>query len=220
MKDDRPGGDPVELGKQKLEQLLTWVVAVDPVELAEEVRGLGLRYPCEKPERDRLAQLVFTRARYKATFAGALAGLPGTVGSMIPAALLEAGVIYRTQVKAAGRVALIYEPSFFRESDASWELLVPIFGASTVSQFLREAGVAAGQMLTRELIREHLSKQTLATLKRVMLARFGIRVTQKMIITKSVPIVGALIGGTWNYAEVTLVRNRVLAYFAGRELPE
>jgi hypothetical protein len=220
MQDDRHGADPLELGKQKLEQLLTWVVAVDPVELGEDIRGLRPRQPYDKAERDRLSELVFSRARYKATFAGALAGMPSTVGSMIPAALLEAGVIYRTQVKAAGRVALIHEPDFFREPDAGWELLVPIFGASTVSQFLREAGVAAGQILTRDLIREHLSKQTLATLKRVMLARFGIRVTQKMIVTKTVPLVGALIGGTWNYVEVTIVKKRVLAYFAGRELPE
>jgi hypothetical protein len=208
----------LDLGKQKLEELLTWIVEVDPDELSEDVRGFGACDPRDSFALEERAHLAFSQLRWKATAVGAVAGMPGTVATMIPVALVEAGLFYRTQVKAAGRVALVYEPEFFSEPDAGWELLVPIFGARSVSDFLREVGVPPGEAPARSVIREHLSVETLSTLKRVMLRRFGIRVAQKMVITKTVPFVGAIIGGGWNYAEATLVRNRVVGYFAGRDL--
>ena len=46
-----------------------------------------------------------------------------------------------------------------------------------------------------------------------MLKYFGLKVTQKGLITKTLPVVGVLIGGTWNYIEVGMVRNRTIKYF-------
>jgi hypothetical protein len=205
------------VGKEKLHQLLAWIIAVDPSELERDVALLRAQHPSES-DPERLASVVFSRARWKATATGAAAGLPSTVATMLPVALADATVLYRAQANAAGRVALLYQPGFFREPDAGWELLVPIFGASSASEFLRGAGVLAGQNLSREAIRSYLSKETLNTFQGVMLRRFGVKVTQKMIFTKSIPVVGAVIGGSWNFAEVTLVRNRVIRYFSNQDL--
>lgn len=205
------------VGKEKLHQLLAWIVAVDPAELERDVAVLRQNHGADA-DPEQLARVVFSRARWKATASGAAAGLPSTIATMLPAALADATVLYRAQANAAGRVALLYQPEFFREPEAGWELLVPIFGATSASEFLRDAGVLAGQTLSREAIRRYLSKETLNAFQRVMLRRFGVKVTQKMIITKSIPIVGAVIGGSWNYAEVTFVRNRVIRYFANQDL--
>lgn len=40
-----------------------------------------------------------------------------------------------------------------------------------------------------------------------MLKYFGIKVTQKGVVTKTLPIVGGLIGGGWNYIEVSVVKK-------------
>ena len=47
-----------------------------------------------------------------------------------------------------------------------------------------------------------------------MLKYFGIKVTQKGIITKTLPIVGGMIGAGWNAVEVELIKRRVISYFS------
>ena len=69
-----------------------------------------------------------------------------------------------------------------------------------------------GKELTKDLIKKHLSKETLKQFKKIMLKYFGIKVTQKGIITKTLPIVGGFIGASWNAIEVSVMKNRVIKY--------
>ena len=87
------------------------------------------------------------------------------------------------------------------------------FGASALDQFAADLGVSAGKVLTKDLIKKFLSKGTLKQFKKIMLKYFGIKVTQKGIITKSLPIVGGLIGAGWNAIEVSIMKQRVIDYF-------
>lgn len=81
------------------------------------------------------------------------------------------------------------------------------------SQLLREMGVRGGMGVTRAAIKKYLSKETLKAFKKIMLKYFGLKVTQKGIITKTLPIIGGLIGGVWNYIEVGRVKKRSIKYF-------
>ena len=83
---------------------------------------------------------------------------------------------------------------------------------------MREFGVRGGMGLTRVGVKKYLSKEALKTLQKIMLKYFGIKVTQKGIITKTLPIVGGLIGGTWNYVEVSGIKKRAIKYFEGKEI--
>jgi hypothetical protein len=51
-----------------------------------------------------------------------------------------------------------------------------------------------------------------------MLKYFGLKVGQRAVISKSLPIVGGLIGSTWNYAELRIVGRRAYDYFADRPI--
>ena len=65
---------------------------------------------------------------------------------------------------------------------------------------------------------KYLTKETLKQFQKIMLKYFGIKVTQKGLITKTLPIVGGLIGGTWNYFEVSGIKKRTINYFEGKEI--
>lgn len=67
--------------------------------------------------------------------------------------------------------------------------------------------------MTRAAIKKYLSKETLKAFQKILLKYFGIKVTQKGVITKTVPIVGGAIGGVWNYFEVTGIKKRTIQYF-------
>ena len=122
----------------------------------------------------------------------------------------------RSEVAAVARAAVVYDENFFDDLDAKWELLLPVFGLNLGSQFLREVGVRGGMGVTRVLIKKYLSKETLKQFQKIMLKYFGIKVTQKAVITKTLPIVGGLIGGAWNYMEVGQVQKRTIDYFDAR----
>ncbi|ARR50874.1 hypothetical protein ETN89_19130 [Photobacterium damselae subsp. damselae] len=89
---------------------------------------------------------------------------------------------------------------------------------NVTSQFAREVGIRGGMGVTRAVIKKYLAKETLKKFKNIMLKYFGVKVTQKGIVTKTLPIVGGVIGGGWNYIEVGLVRKRTIAYFEGKEI--
>lgn len=165
-----------------------------------------------------MAEKAFSRAQWKATAAGVATGLPANPWVALPAATLDVAVTLKTEVLAAARTAVIYNEKFFEDEDAAWELLIPIFGIDVASQVLREFGIRGGMGITREAIKKYLSKETLKAFQKIMLKYFGIKVTQKGIITKTLPVVGGLIGGVWNYVEVGKIKNRTIKYFEGSEI--
>ncbi|MFH1811885.1 MAG: hypothetical protein ABIJ09_24315 [Pseudomonadota bacterium] len=190
---------------------LHFAVTVDALEIKADVAALREAYP--GLDNKALSKKILKRAAWTATGAGVLTGLPSNPFAAIPAAIADAGFVLRTEVKAAARVALIYDPHFLDDEDACWELLIPIFGIDAASQALRELGMRGGMNLSRAVVRKYLSKATLKAFKSYMLKYFGLKVTQKAVITKTVPVVGGLIGGTWNHIEVKLLGKRVIAYF-------
>ncbi|WP_147445601.1 hypothetical protein [Corallococcus aberystwythensis] len=53
----------------------------------------------------------------------------------------------------------------------------------------------------------------LKALQRFALKYLGLKLTQRAIITKTVPLVGAGIGATWNWVEVQRVGKRAVRYY-------
>jgi hypothetical protein len=47
--------------------------------------------------------------------------------------------------------------------------------------------------------------------------RLGVRITQKAVATKAIPVVGASIGGAWNWLEIQAIGDRAINYHAGIE---
>jgi hypothetical protein len=200
----------------KLLRALDWIIDLEPTLIRHDAAGLKLRYPGVSNEI--LAKHIFAETRWKAVASGALTGLPGNLLVAAPAALIDVTALLRLEAHAAARVACLYDPDFMHDEEAKWEVLVPVFGLSVVSQIARQAGMRTGMAVSRQVIRKLVSKGSVNALKRILVQHFGVRVSQRALITKTVPLVGALIGGAWNYGEVTLLRARCVRYFAEQDL--
>lgn len=214
MVDDGP---PDEKHKDLLEWAFGWIICVDPTAIRAHLDELRAQNP--GVEKRVLANKVYSGTAWKAASAGAVLGLPSNPWTAVPAATLDLAAMVRLQVVAAGHVAEIHNPGFLDEEFGRYELLVPVFGGSAGSQVLRAAGIRGTMGITRQAIRRYLSKETLRAFRTIMLKYFGQKVTQRAVITKTLPVVGGLIGGTWNYLEVHVVGNRVIKYFEGEPLP-
>jgi hypothetical protein len=207
---------PTNENRSIIERTLEAAFTVD----VDAVQARVYRMRKERPDADNeaLARFVYSNASWKGAGIGLASGLPSNPWAAVPAAVADAALMLHIQAVAAATVATIYEPDFLNDGDSIWELMVPIFGVDVTSQALREVGVAGGKQVTKQLIRKYVSKETLKVFKRVMLRYFGIKVTQKALITKTLPVVGGVIGGTWNLAEVRITGNRVIAYFENRPI--
>lgn len=81
---------------------------------------------------------------------------------------------------------------------------------------LREIGVRCSMGVTRVLVKKYISKETIKQFQEIMLKYFQIRVTQKALITKTLPNTGGFIAGIWNYIAVGQVQGGDIDYFDAR----
>ena len=96
--------------------------------------------------------------------------------------------------------------------------MFPVLGSSILSQFGVELGLKAAQTATRGVVLKLINQRSLRLINTAMTRLFGRRVTQRALITKTIPLVGCVIGGTWNALEVQLIRNRTLRYLTDQAM--
>jgi len=89
---------------------------------------------------------------------------------------------------------------------------------AAVSQALRQLGMVAAEEVTRSALRRSIAKGAVGRVFELAAKFLGVRVTEKAVLTKAVPIVGAGIGATWNWVEVRAVGKRAIKYYRGEPI--
>ena len=159
-----------------------------------------------------LARKFVTNYSSRAGLEGFLTGLPANPSIAIPGAIGDVGYILRCYAGLVATIGYLANPHYFDDPDWKADAYVMVAGRTVVSRVLRDAGVAFGKQATKHLIRAHLSKGVLVAFKRAIFKWFAKKVTQRAIIAKSLPLVGGVIGGTWNLVEIRIIGNRAIAY--------
>ena len=85
-------------------------------------------------------------------------------------------------------------------------------GAAKAGELLRAASVRVSGNLTRTLIKANLKGAALKQFKKLVLKYLGLKITQRALITKTIPIVGGVIGGAWNIGQTRAIGYRVIDY--------
>lgn len=181
-----------------------------------KARALQAAHPNESPEQ--LALRATKTAKTWGVVAGGLSGVVGNPFAMVPAAGMELSVLLRTEARLAGVVAALMDPDTLSDEETFEADVLAVMFPGAVSQALRELGVMAGQRCTKVLIRKYVSKNVLKAVIKWAAKYLGIKLTQRAILSKAVPLVGALIGGTWNWIEVTRIGKRAIKYHEGAEI--
>jgi hypothetical protein len=182
------------------------------------VRALKERYPGK--DRHALTEKLTARARWWGAGAGFTTGLPANPWAALPAAVTDVAMTLRVEVLLAIRVGLLFDDKFLDDGEPPYEVLVPIFGGRAAGELVRESAMRGAMGGTRAAIKKFLTGNALKQFQRVMLKYFGLKVTQRGLITKTVPIVGGVIGAGWNFGEIHFVGRRVYRYFDGHHIDE
>ena len=195
-----------------LESLLQWVIP-DPEECRQsaiEARLVDPNYTAVEA-----ARAAVKSARKWGAAAGATTGLAASPITMLPAAVADMMAMLRIEGRMAGTVAALLDPESLKDPAAFRRDIIRVIFPGAVSQALRKIGVRAGEQATKQIIAKYASRALMKEMGEQAAKRLGVRLTQKAVATKAVPLVGAGIGGAWNWLEIQAIGKRAIEYHGG-----
>ena len=200
--------------KLDLGSMLEWVIP-DP----EECRQLAAELRLEDPNATSVqaAQAAVKSARAWGAAAGATTGLASSPVTMLPAAVADVAAMLRIEGRMAGTIAALLDPESLNDPATFRRDVIRVVFPGAVSQALRKIGIRVGENATKALIAKYASRALMKEIGEQAAKRLGIRLTQKAVATKAVPLVGAGIGGAWNWIEIQGIGRRAIDYHTGTE---
>lgn len=200
-----------------LQELMEWLIPD-----ADECRraAADLRAEHSSSTNVQIARRAVTDARKWAASVGAATGVAASPITMLPAAIADAAAMLKIEGKLAGTVAALLDPESLQSEDDFRKDIMRIIFPGAVSQVLRKLGIRAGEEVTKSVVRKLATKVAVDELGERAIKMLSIRLTEKAIATKTIPLVGAAIGAGWNWLEVQAVGQRAIDYHLGLELPE
>lgn len=174
-----------QLTRTLYDKALEWALDIDEDACRREITKLREKYPGES-ERE-LAERLVRRYALIAFGEGALTGALGGPLTALPAALFDSAFVMRASARLNGATGELAEGGYLGDDDAWRADVVTMVGDKAVAQqAMRRTAVRAVQKFT---------------------ARVGART-----MTKLVPVVGAAVGGVWNYMEVRQLGRTFVRY--------
>lgn len=193
-----------------LDNVLDWVVP-DREQCRKAAADFAAQNPGETPEQ--LARRVIGSAQTWAAAAGGATGAAANPLIMVPAAIADMAAVLRIEGMMAGTVAALLEPESLDDPARFQADVITVVFPGAVSQALRQVGVRLGRQMTQDLIRKHFTEGLLKSVGTLTSRYLFVHVTEKALVSKTVPLIGAGIGAGWNYLEVKAVGNRAVRYY-------
>jgi hypothetical protein len=197
-----------------LNQIMTWLIP-DPSECAQAAQELRLQHPNLTVAQR--AHIAVKDSRKWAASIGGATGLAASPVTMLPAAVADAAAMLRLEGKLAGTIAALLDPDSLSQKETFRREIIRAVFPGAVSQALRKVGIRASEQATKNVIRRALTREAGKEIGERAVKFLGIRLSEKAIATKTVPIVGAGIGAAWNWLEIQAVGNRAVDYHLGIE---
>ena len=200
-----------------LEQILSLLIP-DAEDCRREAERMRLGNPNKSPEQ--LARQAVKDSRKWAASIGAATGIAASPLTMLPAAAADAAAMLKLEGKLAGAVAALLDPDSLGDKESFRRDILRVVFPGAVSQAMRKLGVRAGEEMTKAAIRRMATHEAGKEIGERAVKFLGIRLSEKAVASKTVPVVGAGIGAAWNWLEIQAVGNRAVDYHLGIEPPE
>ncbi|CDD77793.1 uncharacterized protein BN613_00480 [Cryptobacterium sp. CAG:338] len=167
---------------------------------------------------EKAAQELIKNQLIKCTTSGALSGAAGFFVLPISIASIPANIanVLYVQLRMIAGVAMIggYEV----RTDQVQTLIYACLAGSSATDMLKEAGITTGQKLAMNAIKK-IPGTTLTAINRKVGFRFITRFGETGIINlgKMVPVVGAVIGGLFDFTTTKVIASTAYNYFINPE---
>jgi len=201
------GGDD---SRRLIERAVDYAFTADPAAYLAYVGEKRRAHPHDSPRE--LAERIVQTYAQKGALEGFVTGLPANPVLAVGGAVADMAVLLRFYTTLTAVVGYLADEKYFDDPDWRHHAFFVLAGPKVVARVIGDAARAGGKQVSKRVIRRYLSKGVLAALKRFLLKWFGKKVTQRAIIAKTIPLVGGLIGGVWNYSEIAIIGKRIVRY--------
>ena len=199
-----------------LPKILSWLIP----DIEECRRAAGeLRLTDPNATDADLARRAVKDSRKWAASIGAMTGAAASPVTMLPAAVADMAGMLKLEGKLAGTIAALLDPKSLDDPDLFRKEILRAVFPGAVSQALRKVGVRAGEEAAKNVLRKALTREVGKEAGERAAKMLGIRLTEKAIATKAIPLIGAGIGAAWNWVEIQAVGNRTVNYHLGLTSP-
>ena len=126
-----------------------------------------------------------------------LVGIPANVAAAFLTIGCEVLIVTKIQLELVARIARLYgAPLDLNDPEDVWIVLTVALGGE-LAQEAGKYGIKIGARLTRSAVKGLIKGETLAYLKQLV-AKVGMKLLQRTIISVAVPVVSIFAGAAWN----------------------
>jgi len=195
-----------------LDYILDFVISTDHVKieayvdkLAEQNKGISC---------DELAKKILHRKSIKNGLIGAITGLGGllTLPVSIPADLICS---WRIQASMAFSIAYVYGHTK-DTTDLKTDLYLILAGDS-VKEALKRFGIEASKAITKKAVEKYITRDIMIKIWKVVGQKIITKAGEKSLTSfmKMVPLIGAPVGFTFDWASTQAVGKFAIGYYRG-----
>jgi len=165
-------------------------------------------------DKESLAKKIISRRAFKSGGIGAVCGLGGfiTLPITMPSDMY---LTFRIQARMVLAIAHVYGWNIHDEEGATDILLV--MGGNAGVNALKSLGVKMGQEYTKKAVQKHITREVMKKINKVISRKIITKAGEKSAVSfaKAVPIVGAPIGGAFDYFGTLAVGKTALKFYKG-----
>jgi hypothetical protein len=194
-----------------LARTLDRALVIDPEGSKQRALKVLQGRPGEDNARKTALRLVNSYS-WKAGGAGFVTGVESNPLIAVPAALGDMMAMLHFYARLTAEVGFLADPHYFEDPQWRVDAYATLFGPKVLAQMAREIGLPLAKGATKVLMRKYVTDEALVVVRAWILKRLGKRITARGIATKLVPVVGGIVGGLWNFAEIRIIGKWIIQY--------
>jgi hypothetical protein len=195
----------------------------EPREVQKWVDKLRQKFPGRSSEE--LAWIAVDKVKWKVWLIAIVAGAFSNPLLCVLLAWIETKKIIKWQVETAAKIAGIFEPELLLDRAEFEGYFLSVMMPQAVDEPLEFAARAGGQAAlgaavshvgrhaTHAVIRRVVAKDLLKHIKRFAIRYLGVKVTQRAILSKAVPVAGIVVGVVMNHYEINKTGREAIKHF-------
>ncbi|MDA3939149.1 MAG: EcsC family protein [Spirochaetia bacterium] len=173
-----------------------------------------LRELNEGIDRESLSKKIISRRSWKAGGVGAVSGLGGLI--TLPVTMpSDMYLTFRIQARMVLAIAYIYGWNIHDEEISTDILLV--MGGNAGINAVKNLGIKTGQEIAKKSVQKHITREVMKKINKVVSRKIITKAGEKSILSfsKLVPVIGAPIGGSFDFFGTKAVGHTALKFYKG-----
>ena len=204
--------EQIEKWSQELPILLKETIKNEAISIEEYVNHLRTLNP--NITNDALAKKIISRRSLKSGGIGAICGLGGIITLPVT---MPADIYYSFKIQARMVLSLAFIYGWNIEDDETVTDILLVMGGNAGINALKNAGIKVGEEFAKKGVEKYVTREVMKKINKTISRKIITKAGEKSFTSfaKLIPLVGAPIGGTFDYVGTRSIGETALKFYSG-----